>query len=618
MRKGIAVFLCLVVMFSLPAGCGEKTPEYELDTEFLLPIGEEALIKGENILIEFIEVTEDNRRPRNVKFGRSGQAGYTLLVTKNEISESLKIYQIGFDKQVKYYLQDYKILSTLEPYPEEPDTIEPRDYRIRISVNKVPKIFADSALEELMRFKIGKFVGNIEPSDLDSITSFSSRTEKNRNLTGVTEKIENLTGLEYCTNLTNLDLSHNDISDISPLANLNNLKELNLGSNNITDISTLAGLSNLTTLHLDGNQIDDISGLTGMSNLITLYLNRNQIDEISGLAGMSNLTTLYLTNNQIEDTSALIGLSNLTTLCLSNNRIEDISSLAGLTKLTTLYLVNNQIVDISSLKTAEKLEELIVYKNKIEDITPLEPLQQLQKLYAQINNIQDISPLLSLTNLQSVVLDWNPLNKNSLNMIIPELNGQGVYARCWPSGEEEEILRLLLEEPRRHYIEEQRAELGEDSKKFNRRMEEIEGVYDIIAPIMGLRDFIDTEFIISSFEHLGYDLSGLAERLIELNKEPAYLNIESSQEYGYIIDYDSKYTSYFYDLDDGWYKLRKENPLAGTIDQLSIPAYDPDTGLVIVMRGWQADWTAGGGNLILYKYENGRLIELYRDEIWVS
>jgi len=52
---------------------------------------------------------------------------------------------------------------------------------------------------------------------------------------------------------TELHLGHNNISDVTPLAELTNLKILWLYDNNISDIAPLAGLTNLTGLALDNN-----------------------------------------------------------------------------------------------------------------------------------------------------------------------------------------------------------------------------------------------------------------------------------------------------------------------------------------------------------------------------
>src|SRR4028119_2289693 len=46
-------------------------------------------------------------------------------------------------------------------------------------------------------------------------------------------------------------------------------------------------LSNLTELSLDGNQITDITGLSALTNLTSLYLDGNQITDITGLSALT-------------------------------------------------------------------------------------------------------------------------------------------------------------------------------------------------------------------------------------------------------------------------------------------------------------------------------------------
>ena len=67
------------------------------------------------------------------------------------------------------------------------------------------------------------------------------------------------------TNLTELDLHFNDITDITPLSGMTNLTTLNLFLNNITDPTPLSALANLTTLNhqdfnaavIDGDDLED-------------------------------------------------------------------------------------------------------------------------------------------------------------------------------------------------------------------------------------------------------------------------------------------------------------------------------------------------------------------------
>lgn len=78
-----------------------------------------------------------------------------------------------------------------------------------------PVTFIDPNLEAAIREAIGKVTGSICRWDLEGLTSLSA-SERN---------IADLTGLEYCTNLTELDLRGNEISDISPLVQNEGLGE---------------------------------------------------------------------------------------------------------------------------------------------------------------------------------------------------------------------------------------------------------------------------------------------------------------------------------------------------------------------------------------------------------
>ena len=160
--------------------------------------------------------------------------------------------------------------------------------------------------------------------------------------------ISDLTGLEFATNLRELNLSRNNVTDISALGGLTKLTYLDLGGNNITDISVLESLTNLKVwLSLSGNRITDISVLGGLTNLVRLDLGFNNITDISVLGGLTKLEELFLRDNSITDISALGGLTKLKELFLRDNSITDISALGGLTKLTYLELRGNSLNDSS-------------------------------------------------------------------------------------------------------------------------------------------------------------------------------------------------------------------------------------------------------------------------------
>ena len=64
--------------------------------------------------------------------------------------------------------------------------------------------------------------------------------------------------------ITSLDLSNAQISDLSGMEKFNGLKYLNLNNNNIKDIRNIGNLSVLTELNLDNNKISDVSVLDNM------------------------------------------------------------------------------------------------------------------------------------------------------------------------------------------------------------------------------------------------------------------------------------------------------------------------------------------------------------------
>ena len=103
----------------------------------------------------------------------------------------------------------------------------------------------------------------------------------------------------YCcstfTNLVNLYLEGNNITDISPLDGLTKLLYLDLSGNNISDISTLAGLTNLNKLDFTINNLSDISALVennGLGESDDISLEFNELDLTDGSNDMANIKVL--------------------------------------------------------------------------------------------------------------------------------------------------------------------------------------------------------------------------------------------------------------------------------------------------------------------------------------
>lgn len=195
------------------------------------------------------------------------------------------------------------------------------------------------------------------PADMLGLTS----------LYAACNKIDSLAGLEYAVNMRTLDLSYNQIRDISVLSSLSNLQTLAFTNNGVSDLSPLAGMAYLSRLDVHDNNIADVSALASLSNLSTVILRGNQIEVISPLAGLTNLQQLVLERNRISDLSPLAGLVNLSHLDLANNQIDDIAALAPLTQLRELILCDNDVRDLSALTGFQSLESLDLRENPLND-----------------------------------------------------------------------------------------------------------------------------------------------------------------------------------------------------------------------------------------------------------
>jgi outer membrane protein assembly factor BamB len=81
------------------------------------------------------------------------------------------------------------------------------------------------------------------------------------------------------------------------LENLTQLTELQLNGNQLTDVKGLKKLTQLRWLTLAHNQLTDVKGLENLKQLRWLWLNDNQLTDVKGLENLTQLQKLYLNNN---------------------------------------------------------------------------------------------------------------------------------------------------------------------------------------------------------------------------------------------------------------------------------------------------------------------------------
>ncbi|MCY3604482.1 MAG: leucine-rich repeat domain-containing protein [Gammaproteobacteria bacterium] len=259
--------------------------------------------------------------------------------------------------------------------------------------------FRDAALRRVVEQALGKSAGDgISAEEMSGLQQLRVSADLG---------VRDLTGMELATGLTRLEISGNDLTDLSPLAGLTNLSYLSLRDNPITDLSPIAGLTSLQYLVLYDNPITDLSPIAGLTQLVRLEVENALVTDFSPLAGLTSLESLTLYRTQISDLSPLEGMTNLKYLWLLYGRIVDLSPLSGLTELNELSLVSNRISDVTPLSGLTNLQTLKLTQNSISNLTPLSGLQSLRELLLTANRIADLSPLQGLTSLETLGLGEN-------------------------------------------------------------------------------------------------------------------------------------------------------------------------------------------------------------------
>ena len=124
--------------------------------------------------------------------------------------------------------------------------------------------------------------------------------------------ITNISGLEYL-GFAYIDLSYNNIEDITPITKNKNVYELNLSYNNISNISGIENCYNLGYIDLSNNKIANIDSLSNLFNMkkdadwreVYIYLANNQISNIDCVKNWKNLSYLDLSGNKITNIKEL-------------------------------------------------------------------------------------------------------------------------------------------------------------------------------------------------------------------------------------------------------------------------------------------------------------------------
>ena len=125
--------------------------------------------------------------------------------------------------------------------------------------------------------------------------------------------------LKYLSCITEIDLSNNQLTDVSPLKNIKNIDKLVLANNNV-DVNSLVGIDSVIDLDLSNNHITDITALEKLKYEVT------SSGWFAG-GGDGRDLILNLSNNNISNIEPITKIRSIQKINLANNKITDISIL---------------------------------------------------------------------------------------------------------------------------------------------------------------------------------------------------------------------------------------------------------------------------------------------------
>ncbi|XP_060606881.1 leucine-rich repeat-containing protein 23-like [Ruditapes philippinarum] len=202
--------------------------------------------------------------------------------------------------------------------------------------------------------------------------------------------LTNISLLKSFIHLRYVDVSKNNLKDISPLSALTHMLTLNANENMLAS-AKLEEMPFLQVAMFNNNKITTTEGVNHPM-LEHLSMNNNEITKVTGLdAGkLSRLHTLELRGNKLTSTEGICQ-PNLKNLFLGANVIKTLEGMDKLTGVTTVHLRENQLSQLDGFSEENKM------------------LQYINMRGNNVSDVKEIKKLASIPMLRALVLSENPV-----------------------------------------------------------------------------------------------------------------------------------------------------------------------------------------------------------------
>lgn len=412
----------------------------------------------------------------NKKIQAKRPADLTYSPAQGKYSSSQKVTIIPRKGETVYYTLNGEDPTLSSGVYSEPITVGTSTTVIAIAVNKEglvsprltltyeidnanePIEFEDAKIEQMVRQALERPSGQLYAAQLAGVTSLSSdwtegevRTLKDLEylpalnslyltdelliedysvlthlpaltslgLSGCALTDENLAQINACHQLTQLDISNNQISSLDPINELVYLEYLNASSNHLSAISAV-DFPALISLDLSHNWLSDLTGVENYKALTSLNISDNRVSDLTPVSKLKNLSELWMSNNTPTNVKKLSALKNLVMLDISGCGLASLSVVNDFPSLSSLLANYNEIASLSTFK--KQVQELQINYNPLVDLSPLTTQTELFALEAIGTQIKDVSCLTTLPSLETLDISDTPVTDATMLKSCPALN----------------------------------------------------------------------------------------------------------------------------------------------------------------------------------------------------
>ena len=185
--------------------------------------------------------------------------------------------------------------------------------------------------------------------------------------------LTNLSPLSALTALTELNVSYNSLTSIAPLISCTALEQLNASGNQISQLIAFPG-SNMKQLNLSNNLLTDVSVLAELTSLTVLDLSNNQLTDISALAALNGLEVFRFARNEVSKLPQWNASCALTAIDGSYNKLTSVAALKGLSRLNRVNFDYNNISNVNPLADCRNLIQVDIFGNPVWDVSRLKEM----------------------------------------------------------------------------------------------------------------------------------------------------------------------------------------------------------------------------------------------------